>query len=455
MAIRISKRLLRLGGLLVCLLGLFGLLLHKSEKGALLQIQEAKTQMNDWAADKFKDWNPGKSSEKKQEEQRKEAEMAAEGGEHYEDLTWTDEAKKLLADSEKSSLSEVAVSSTASTSTLAATGGAAAKASSKEEPIKACFVSLVRNEDLWKLADTIKNVQDRFNDKFNYPWVFLNNEVFTEEFKHVIGGIVSGPAKFEVIPPAYWSYPDWIDQEKAAQTRIAMKDIIYGDSESYRHMCRFESGFFWRHEALDEFDWYWRVEPETKLHCDIDYDVFKWMRDNDKKYGFTISIYEYEATIKTLWSTTQEFLKLHPEHVAEDNMMDFISKDNGKKYNLCHFWSNFEVASLDLWRSKAYRDYFDYLDQAGGFFYERWGDAPVHSIAAALFLPRDQIHYFPDIGYYHPPYNNCPLDQDIFDKGKCTCNQDADFTFQGYSCTSRFFEVNKMKKPQGWEKFKG
>jgi hypothetical protein len=49
-------------------------------------------------------------------------------------------------------------------------------------------------------------------------------------------------------------------------------------------------------------------------------------------------------------------------------------------------------------------DYFDYLDKAGGFFYERWGDAPVHSIAAALFLPFEKIHYFYDIGYRHEPF---------------------------------------------------
>lgn len=36
--------------------------------------------------------------------------------------------------------------------------------------------------------------------------------------------------------------------------------------------------------------------------------------------------------------------------------------------------SNFEIARVGFWRSEAYRAYFEYLDQAGGFFYERWGD---------------------------------------------------------------------------------
>lgn len=63
---------------------------------------------------------------------------------------------------------------------------------------------------------------------------------------------------------------------------------------------------------MDDYDWYWRVEPDIKLHCDIDYDVFKFMKDNKKKYAFAISIKEYEATIPTLWETTRKFMEAHP-----------------------------------------------------------------------------------------------------------------------------------------------
>jgi alpha 1,2-mannosyltransferase len=47
---------------------------------------------------------------------------------------------------------------------------------------------------------------------------------------------------------------------------------------------------------------------------------------------------------------------------------------------------NSEIGSLAFLRSQAYSDYFEYLDKAGGFSYERWGDAPVHSLAASIFL---------------------------------------------------------------------
>ncbi|CAN6653455.1 probable mannosyltransferase Ktr5p [Trichomonascus vanleenenianus] len=81
---------------------------------------------------------------------------------------------------------------------------------------------------------------------------------------------------------------------------------------------------------------------------------------------------------------------------------------DGEVYNMCHFWSNFEIARLDFFRSKQYNDYFEALERAGGFWTERWGDAPVHSLAAGLFLEPSQLHYFRDIGYRHTTIQHCP-----------------------------------------------
>lgn len=142
------------------------------------------------------------------------------------------------------------------------------------------------------------------------------------------------------------------------------------------------------------------VRLSLALHrVEIDFDPFRYLRENNKMYGFTISLYEYQETIPTLWDTVSKFMEEHPEFVKKHNSLEWISNDKGDSYNLCHFWSNFEIGNLNFFRSEAYRKYFDYLDKAGGFYYERWGDAPVHSIAAALFLRPDEIHFFDNIGY--------------------------------------------------------
>ncbi|KAG9875488.1 glycosyl transferase, partial [Aureobasidium melanogenum] len=80
----------------------------------------------------------------------------------------------------------------------------------------------------------------------------------------------------------------------------------------------------------------------------------------------------------------------------------------GETYNMCHFWSNFEIARLDWFRSKEYEDFFQMMDRSGGFWMERWGDAPIHSLAAGVLLSPSQIHYFRDIGYRHTTIAHCP-----------------------------------------------
>ncbi|KAL2418291.1 Alpha-1,2 mannosyltransferase KTR1 [Exophiala dermatitidis] len=320
------------------------------------------------------------------------------------------------------------------------------------ERVNATFVTLARNSDIWEIARSIRQVEDRFNRNYNYDWVFLNDKPFDDQFKKVTTSLVSGKTHYGEIPEEHWSFPPWIDTKKAEAVREDMRrrKIIYGDSVSYRHMCRFESGFFFRHPLIQQFEYYWRVEPSVELFCDIHYDPFRYMKDNKKKYSFVLSLYEYVETIPTLWDSVKKFMKNHPEHIAEDNSLAFLSDDGGETYNKCHFWSNFEIGNLDWLRSQAYIDFFESLDKDGGFFYERWGDAPVHSIGAGLLLRKDEIHFFNDIAYYHVPFTHCPTGEDLRLKLKCHCNPADNFDWKGYSCTSRYFDLNNIQKPEGW-----
>lgn len=215
--------------------------------------------------------------------------------------------------------------------------------------MNATFVTLARNSDVWEIARSIRQVEDRFNHAYNYDWVFLNDQPFDDQFKKVTSALTSGKTKYGEIPKEHWSFPDFIDQDRAARTRadMAARKIIYGDSVSYRHMCRYESGFFFRHPIMMDYEWYWRVEPSIELFCDVSYDPFKFMADNKKKYSFVLSLYEYVETIPTLWDSTKSWIKSNPQHVAEGNSMGFLSDDGGETYNHCHFWSNFEVGNLD------------------------------------------------------------------------------------------------------------
>ena len=198
---------------------------------------------------------------------------------------------------------------------------------------------------------TIRQVQRRFNDKYKYDWVLLNDVPFTDEFKREIQSAAPGVTiKFGVIPHEMWSMPDFIDKKKAESTRKSMKRVICGGSGSYRYMCHFQSGYFRRHPLVMEYDWYWKVEPGVQFLCDVKYDVFQWMQDNEVAYGFGITIREYITTIPTLWKSAKDFFRETPDYLGKDNLMDFFSFGNGITYNLCHFWGNFEIANFHLWK---------------------------------------------------------------------------------------------------------
>ncbi|CCA77793.1 probable mannosyltransferase involved in N-linked and O-linked glycosylation [Serendipita indica DSM 11827] len=303
----------------------------------------------------------------------------------------------------------------------------------------ATFVILARNADLNGVMESIRQLEDRFNRHYHYPYVFLNEKPFSEEFKRWTSNLASGTVEYGLIPKSHWEQPSHINEElaKAAREKMVQDQVIYGGSVAYRNMCRFNSGYFFRHPLLLKYRYYWRVEPGIKYFCDMDNDPFLFMQDNDKVYGFTLSLYEYQRTIPTLWDATRQFIKENPQYLPKDNAMAFISDDGGRNYNLCHFWSNFEIGNLDFWRSEAYTKYFEYLDLRGGFYYERWGDAPVHSLGVALFARKDQIHFFKEIGYRHEPFQHCPQG-DTWMNGKCWCDPKDTFDYIPYSCTYRY-----------------
>ncbi len=110
------------------------------------------------------------------------------------------------------------------------------------------------------------------------------------------------------------------------------------------------------------------------FHCDINFDPFVFMHENNKTYGsflsclasrtptstplnlgFALAVYDDQRTIESLWSNVTgtldlllrtdlhgscslprvDFIDQHPEYVVPNNAMNFLSDDGGAKYNLC------------------------------------------------------------------------------------------------------------------------
>ena len=112
-------------------------------------------------------------------------------------------------------------------------------------------------------------------------------------------------------------------------------------------------------------------------------------------------------TIPTLWETVRKWVQ--NENIQSDStIVKFLSSDNGKTMGYpCIIYNNFEIGKFSMFRNQAYLKFFDYLEKAGGFFYERWGDAMIRSVYISFALKKDQVHYFNDLPYKHASVSTC------------------------------------------------
>ncbi|KAI9659064.1 MAG: hypothetical protein M1821_002024 [Bathelium mastoideum] len=301
----------------------------------------------------------------------------------------------------------------------------------------ATLLMLARNSDLDGAVRAVRSLEARFNRWFQYPIVFLNDQQWSAEFVAALRAEASGETVFATIPEEMWGWPrdgegrETVDRKRfaAEMGRLAKAGLPYVESESYHHMCRFYSG-------------YGRLFLVAITVCRR-MGLLDQLRTNNKTYGYTIALWEIGSTAPSLFRTVASHKSSHaiPSSPLWTSMLDaswaplplrwglmsdarlFHSRTSlGDAWNFCHFWSNFEIADLDFFRSKEYQRLFADLDAAGGFYYERWGDAPVHSLATALFLQPEQLHWFEDIGYMHPPFQHCP--REGVGCG-CECDQEA------------------------------
>ena len=139
-------------------------------------------------------------------------------------------------------------------------------------------------------------------------------------------------------------------------------------------------------------------------------DPFQHMARANKTYGFTIAVKELKETVPNifryasaykrknkiesqgLWEMFIEPKEEQPKSLPKDDPKyraplpeDILNTEpghgrlpdidpdamEGETYNMCHFWSNFEIARLDWFRSREYEEFFEMMDRSGGFWMER------------------------------------------------------------------------------------
>jgi mannosyltransferase len=79
--------------------------------------------------------------------------------------------------------------------------------------INATILSLVRNEELHDMLQSMRDLERTWNHKFIYPWTFFNDKPLTKDFKEATRAATNAEVRYELVPAERWDIPSWINMD--------------------------------------------------------------------------------------------------------------------------------------------------------------------------------------------------------------------------------------------------
>jgi len=163
-------------------------------------------------------------------------------------------------------------------------------------------------------------------------------------------------------------------------------DVISGAAEGsvgYRHMCHFMS-MQW-YQLLSRYEYAMRVDEDVCLQTLVA-DPFRVMQERKLVYGYgRQTIERHQPTLDTFpawldkYVEQQRLLPLRDTHAVVENM----------------FFTNFFIARVAWWERADVQHFLKAVDESGRIYTKRWGDAPIQTVALALFASPEAVSWIP------------------------------------------------------------
>eukprot|EP00956_Cyclotella_meneghiniana_P042465 scaffold248476_cov125-Cyclotella_meneghiniana.AAC.4 len=194
--------------------------------------------------------------------------------------------------------------------------------------------------------------------------------------------------RFHQLYGKWWSLPHGLKEEDAGRW------VLPGYSVGYRHMIRWYAYLIWPY--LDELGYthVMRMDDDSYIHSRIGYNLFEYMRENNKRYGFrqpcTDSIGE-----KPLRAIVNRFLKDNPGIARQEMVEDYLTLPT------LGFYNNWFVADINFFLESPVSSLLRTIDESKIMYTQRSNDLLIQSVLVRLFLTHDQIKWFTDFSYEH------------------------------------------------------
>eukprot|EP01084_Bolivina_argentea_P174890 302910_1 len=224
------------------------------------------------------------------------------------------------------------------------------------------------------------------------------------------------------------------------------------NSFGYYHMCRF---WMCLHNLnhMKQFKYYLRLDTDSFCHTNMP-NYFEYAFKNKYKYLYYKIKPDHPAVTENLLHVTNTYIKqnnlrlkyrqsnhilnelkdnysIQSKYCFDDKYKEiktfsdfkqfYRNMNNGKEFEIkyefdniesyvdlqvhgCNkneefkfqyipaYATNFEVVNMDIFKCEKYNNFIEYIDQIGGIYQYRWGDAPLRYIALNLILNENETY---------------------------------------------------------------
>lgn len=253
-----------------------------------------------------------------------------------------------------------------------------------------------RKREHWlDLLDSLRSLALHLLARWPYPVVIFHEGLSAEDMERLRQ--IYPQLSFHRLDKSFLFPPNHVNLSHVPK-------IIGGHaSVGYRHMCRFFSGSMFNYPLLAQYEWWMRMDSDSFLLGDVQVDPFARMRDNGYVYGYMALGREDDYLTTGLWAAAHAYMKKAGIDQPTPLLSKFLDDETGD-WDRSYFYTNFEIGHLPFFRSEAYQSFFRHLDKEGGFYYYRWGDAPIRLLGVALHSEPGSVFRFGDIPYSHKVY---------------------------------------------------
>lgn len=142
------------------------------------------------------------------------------------------------------------------------------------------------------------------------------------------------------------------------------------------------------------YKWVIRLDTDSKLQDPVPYNLVNAMQERKAKYGFRTFSAESAGVVIGLPEAAQYWLVSQRPSTIGLWILDHCNPHDVRgvvNWNLKIIYNNFFITDISFWMQPEVQAWLSYLEYLRGAHKFRWGDAPVHTWTAGMFLKKEEM----------------------------------------------------------------